>query len=242
MSSPIVSAFQPGSVGTSIARFVLPHALGNAAGDVTHLALRVRELEDQHVLGEPALVARHHATRCAARSTSCRAARCRRSPSRTTGSRASPGSARCTCRSLLHGHGDVGLAGLERHADRVHARDELAVGAEHVERALAHAGHDAHAHGDVRGVGELDADVRDRRAERAHRERHDVERAAAHRARVEARASRARISAGSRQLLVGPASISLLAADERAVLDAGDVAGVAARVEAVRALAPGRAA
>src|SRR4051812_2585356 len=31
MSSPIVSAFQPGSVGTSIARFVLPHALGNAA-------------------------------------------------------------------------------------------------------------------------------------------------------------------------------------------------------------------
>src|SRR3954447_9939964 len=30
MSSPIVSAFQPGSVGTSMARFVLPHALGNA--------------------------------------------------------------------------------------------------------------------------------------------------------------------------------------------------------------------
>ena len=34
MSSPIVSAFQPGSVGTSIARFVLPHALGNARRDV----------------------------------------------------------------------------------------------------------------------------------------------------------------------------------------------------------------
>src|SRR5690242_14499239 len=30
MSSPIVSAFQPGNVGTSIARLVLPHALGNA--------------------------------------------------------------------------------------------------------------------------------------------------------------------------------------------------------------------
>src|SRR4051794_21435301 len=31
MSSPIVSAVQPGIVGTSIARFVLPHADGNAA-------------------------------------------------------------------------------------------------------------------------------------------------------------------------------------------------------------------
>src|SRR6516164_5020585 len=31
MSSPIVSAFQPSRVGTSIARFVLPHAEGNAA-------------------------------------------------------------------------------------------------------------------------------------------------------------------------------------------------------------------
>src|SRR5690242_13700680 len=30
MSSPMVSAFQPFSVGTSIARFVLPHALGKA--------------------------------------------------------------------------------------------------------------------------------------------------------------------------------------------------------------------
>src|SRR5918996_800018 len=30
MSSPTVSTFHPGSVGTSIARFVLPHADGNA--------------------------------------------------------------------------------------------------------------------------------------------------------------------------------------------------------------------
>ena len=31
MSSPTVSAFQPGMVGCSMARFVLPHADGNAA-------------------------------------------------------------------------------------------------------------------------------------------------------------------------------------------------------------------
>jgi hypothetical protein len=30
MSSPIVSTFQPGRVGTSIARFVFPHAEGKA--------------------------------------------------------------------------------------------------------------------------------------------------------------------------------------------------------------------
>ena len=59
MSSPIVSAFQPGSVGTSIARLVLPHALGNAPRR-SDLARRVRQLQDEHVLGEPALVARHH--------------------------------------------------------------------------------------------------------------------------------------------------------------------------------------
>ncbi len=38
-----------------------------------------------------------------------------------------------------------------------------------------------------------------------------------------------RISSGAIQLLVGPASSSLLRADERAVLDAGHVAGVGAQ-------------
>ena len=45
-----------------------------------------------------------------------------------------------------------------------------------------------------------------------------------------------RISAGSRQLLVGPASSSDSRADERAVLDARDVARVAARQVRVRPL------
>ena len=71
---------------------------------------------------------------------------------------------------------------------------------------------------------------------------HDVQRAAAHRARVAASSISARISAGSRQLFVGPASSSCSLADERAVFDPGDVARVAARVEAVRAASPGRAA
>ena len=38
--------------------------------------------------------------------------------------------------SALHGHGDVLGAVGERRADRVQAGHELAVGAQHVERAL----------------------------------------------------------------------------------------------------------
>ena len=48
-----------------------------------------------------------------------------------------------------------------------------------------------------------------------------------------------RISAGSRQLLVGPASASLLGADEGAVLDAGHVARVRTRQVGARALRVG---
>ena len=72
--------------------------------------------------------------------------------------------------------------------------------------------------------------------ERAHRERDHVHRAALHRAAEELGRARSRISAGSRQLLVGPASSSRSRADEGAVLDPGDVAGVGARQVGVRAL------
>ena len=108
--------------------------------------------------------------------------------------------------------------------------------AEHVERRLAHAGHDPHRGRHVGGVGELHADVGDRRTERAHRERHDVHRAALHGSRVEARASRRASRPGSRQLLFGPACVGGRRADERAVLDAGDVGRIGVGPVAVRAL------
>jgi hypothetical protein len=57
MSSPTVWTLQPSSAGTTIARFVLPVADGNGPGQVLHRALGGGELEDQHVLGHPALVA-----------------------------------------------------------------------------------------------------------------------------------------------------------------------------------------
>ena len=127
--------------------------------------------------------------------------------------------------SASQGHGTSSSPSAERSADRVDAGNELAVGAEHVEGALAHAGHDPHRDRDVGGVGELDADVGDRRAERAHRERDHVHRAAAHRAAEEVGHRLAHL--GRVAPVVGGAGVGLaLGADEGPVLDPRDVAGV----------------
>jgi hypothetical protein len=60
----------------------------------------------------------------------------------------------------------------------VQAAVEVVAVAEHVERLVAHARHDAHVEHDVDAVGELDADLRHRRADRAHDVGDHVHRAA----------------------------------------------------------------
>ena len=81
-----------------------------------------------------------------------------------------------------------------------------------------------HVDDDVRAVGDLDADVRDVTADRPHRERHDVHRAAAHAAVEQAVERLAHLR--RRDPVVGRTGILLaFAADERAVLDARDVGG-----------------
>ena len=239
MSSPIVSTFQPGRVGISIARFVLPHADGNAPVTYFVVSLRRGQLQDQHVLGHPALVAGHH----------------RRDPQRKAllaqqRVAAVARAVRPDLAALREVHDVlVGLVARPRHvlapvgervADRVQARHELAVLAEHVERALAHAGHDPHADRHVRGVRELHADVGDRRAQRPHRERHHVHRAALHRAAEQAARAFRASPPGRASCWSGPASDSSLAADERAVLDPRDIPGVGPREIGVRPLRVGQ--
>ena len=137
--------------------------------------------------------------------------------------------------SSLHGQAPDFSPSLERRAGRVQARHEVAVLAEHVQRALAHAGHDPHAHRHVGGVRELDADLGDRRAQRAHAERHHVQRPAAHRARELLVQDLAHLL--RRAPVVGRAGVVLvLGADERAVLDARDITRVAAGQIGVRPL------
>ena len=182
MSSPIVVTFQPSNaVRRNQHREVrLAARAGERGRDVGLLALRRGARRGSACARRASPGRAPSPRRCAARSTSCRAAHCRRSRSRTTRSRASPGSARCTWSARCTATATSRCAGRERRADRMHAGHEVAVAAEHVVHRAAHARHDAHADHDVGAVGDLDADVRDRAADRPHRERHDVHRAAAH--------------------------------------------------------------
>ena len=109
----------------------------------------------------------------------------------------------------------------------MHAWHEHAVAAEHVENCAAHARHDPHVDDDIRAVRQLDADVRDRAAQRAHRKRHHIERPAAHAAREEAiqRAPHVR----GRDPVVGRAGVVLAgAADESAVFHPRYIGGIRA--------------
>ena len=60
MSSPMVSTFQPGIGRDEHGEVGLAARRRERGGDVVHAALGARDLEDEHVLGEPALVARDH--------------------------------------------------------------------------------------------------------------------------------------------------------------------------------------
>ena len=127
---------------------------------------------------------------------------------------------------------DVVLARRQRRADGVHARHERMVGAQHLDRGATHAGHDLHVHGDVGGVGDLHAELGEVGAERAHAERDHVHRAPAH-AAVE-QAVQDRLHLGRVHPVVGRTGVVGDArADERAILDAGDVARVGAGEKAV---------
>ena len=198
------------------------------ARDVVRDAFGRRQLEDQHVLGQPALVAGEH--RGDAQGEALLAEQ-----------RVAPvAGAERPDLARLGEVGDrrlfgvarprhIGVPGLERCADRVHARHERAVGAERVERALD-AGHDAHARGGVGRVGQLHADLRRRGAERSHREGHHVHRAAAHRA-AETVAQLGAQGLGLAPVVRGPRVVD--ARDVGALLDPCDIARVGACEERV---------
>ena len=131
---------------------------------------------------------------------------------------------------------DAVVAGavFKRLADGVDAGDELAV-VQDFEDLRADAGHDLHVRHDVRGVGDLDADLGDRGADGAHGERNDVHGAAVHAALVEA--AEGLLQFDRVDPVVGRAGFFFrLRGDEGAGFDAGDVGRIGAEQEAVRAL------
>ena len=177
------------------------------------------------MLGEPALVAGHHA-RDAQREALLREQRVAAVARAVRPDLAGVGELHDVLR-VVAGPVDLGAAVADAVDERVAHRVDRAhpglAGLDEAVDRLPHAGHDAHGEHDVGRVGDLDAELRDRAAERAHRERHDVHRAALHRAVEDVEelgAHLARVAPVVRRagvLLVGRA-------DERAVLDAGDVA------------------
>ena len=112
--------------------------------------------------------------------------------------------------------------------------NEVAVLADDVERCLAHTSHDAHVDHDVGRVGDFDAELRDARTQRAHRERNDIHRATTHRAR-EQTVQRAAHLCGISPVVGRAGILGILRADVGAILDASDIAGARASEEGVRA-------
>ena len=147
---------------------------------------------------------------------------------------------------LVAGPGDVGLAGFQRGAHRVEAGNEIAEAIALVRRGAgglvfealedmrAHVGHDAHVDHHVGAVGDLDADLGERRIQRAHAERDDIHRAALH-AALEFFVQLDAHFGGIRPVVGGAGLVGALGTDERAVFHAGDVRWRRTGEERVRA-------
>ena len=120
--------------------------------------------------------------------------------------------------------GHVLLARRQRRADGMQAGDEIAV-AQHIQYLAPHPRHDLHADRRVRGIGDLDADVGDGRAQRSHAERAHIQGAAAH-AAVEKPGERPLHLVGVGPVVGRPGVLGLPRTDEGAVLDPGHVAGI----------------
>ncbi len=214
---------------------------GEGGGNVVALALGAGHAQNQHVLGEPPLVAPHDGgdTQRQAFFAQQRVATIARS--------VGPDLARLgvvddVFGGRVAGPRHVALPRRQGGAHCVHARHEVAIAAQHVIDGAAHARHEPHVDHHVGAVGELDADVGDRRAQRPHAERDDVHRAAAHAAIEQARLAVAPVLqdgahlVGGHPVVGGARVLGPRRADEGAVLDPRHVGRIGPRQIRVGAL------
>ena len=211
--------------------------VGLAAGrrergsDVLDDAFGARQLENEHVLGQPALVASDRggdAQRVALLAQQSVAA--------VAGSVGPDGAIFGEVGDVLRGvagPGDVFLSLFQRGADGVDALDELPVlGVDRIEGVLARASHDEHGEHDVGRIGDLDAEHRLVRLGVAHDEGDDVHGATAHRA-LEQRVEGFLHLRRSDPVVERTGILLVLGADVGPALDAGDILGVGGRVVGV---------
>ena len=196
--------------------------------DVVLFLLGAREREDEHVLGHPTLILGHlrgdtKGEALLAEKGVAAVTRTERPDFAVLGEL----SDELVIDVLGAGPRRVLLALLERGADGVDAGDEVAVLAELLHDGIARTGHDVHVDDNVRGVGELDAVLGDRVADRAHRERDDVHRAALHATLVALLHQRLH-HLGIDPMVRRTGIDLLLGTDEGATFDASNVAGMRA--------------
>ena len=131
---------------------------GEGRGDVVLASFGRGHAKDQHVLSQPALFAAH------GRGDAQRKALLAQQRVAAITRAVAPDLLRLwvvhDVFGLVARPGHVFLAALQRRADAVHTRHEVAVLAQQVEHWFAHACHEPHVHGDIGAVGQLDTDVR----------------------------------------------------------------------------------
>jgi hypothetical protein len=203
-------------------------------GDIGFLAVGRLHAEHEHVFGHPALVARHgggdaQGETFFAKQGVAAVARAEAHDQALLGEVRDVGLGR------VAGPGDILLARLERASDRVQAFHEDAGFFDLLVNLGAHARHDFHVRDDIWAVGEFDAVLRDRRADRAHAEGNHKQRAPAHAAVEQG------LEAGFHFVrgfpVVRRAGVFFrLRADKGPLLHARHIPGIAADEEGVRAL------
>ena len=208
---------QQGEVGLAAGR-------REGRGDVVVLLLRRGQLEDEHVLREPALVPGHHGG-----DAQGVALLAQQGVAAVAGAEGPDGALLGEVHDPLvrvAGPRDVGLAGGQRCAQGVQGRDEEGVrGGDLVQDLGADRGHDAHGGDNVGAVRDLHAKFGILGVKVAHDERDDVHGAAAHGAAEQA--AQLLLHLRRSHPVVGEACIAfVLGADEGLLFDAGHIGGV----------------
>ena len=203
-------------------------------GDVELLAGGLAgQAQDEHVLGHPAIAARHR--RGDTQREALLAEQGVAAVARTEGPDLVGLGEVGDVLFVVAGPGVVFLTFLERNADGVDGGNPHATLVDEVHGTRTHAGHDAHVHDDVGGVGDLNTELRDGATQGAHGEGDHVHGTALH-------ATRELLTQGRLHFLgvgpmVGRASVLfLLTADEGTGLNTRNVGRLGAGEEGVGAL------
>ena len=202
-------------------------------GNVADLVLRRGQLQDQHVLGQPAFVPGHD--RGDAKGEALLPQEGVAAIARAVGPDL-PGLGIVDDVLLgVAGPGDIRLTSRKGRTEGVNCGHEEAIVAQLVQRRPAHAGHHPHRDGDIGAVRDLDAQLADLGTQGPHAEGADIHRATGHAAVEQARhlgPHRHRV----RPVVRRPGVDLALGANEGPAFDPRNVAGIGGCVEGVRTL------